>query len=813
MSQSLTLKARGLFTHPNPFSAVPEGALSQAENAVIDRENLVEVRRGFGRYSSAVIGEIDQWIEFRDALFAHNRTTDELKKDNGSGTFSVVGTVIAPSSRVAVKATEANKNLYITSTTGIRKLESPSGSLQDAGMPEGLDGEATVAGASGFLANSANVAYRVVWGITDSNDNLILGSPSQRIIATNSSGGTRDIDITFTIPAGITTSHFYQIYRSPQTALITDEPNDELQLVYEDNPTAGEITAKVIIVTDSTPDELKGAFLYTSPSQEGILQANERPPIARDIVLFKNTVFYLGTKTKHKTLVNLISAGPTDGIQVGDTVTIAGVVYTGAAAENIAANEFQVFTAGTPAENIEDTAKSLVRVVNRSTSTTLVYAYYLSGFEELPGRIMIRERAIGGFSFTFNSSRTTAWTPSLPLTSVNEDLPNRGYFAKSGQPEAVPLLNFFDFGAADEEILRGKALRDSLFVYKDDGIFRILGEDSTSFRVSLFDDTVILTAPESVANMNNQTYIFSEGGIVSVSETGVAIVSRPIENVLLRIAAQTGFESETFGTGYESDKKYILTTLNEDGTERLLFVYNLLTDSWTTWDRSFLAGINFFFDNKLYFSESENEFAYQERKDFDLSDYKDEEFSVTIIAFSGDEVTLSSVTNLEEGMWIKQGAENKTKILDITGFVLTVQNELTWSLGAALVDNPIITTINWLPIDAQNPGVVKRWNNCEIIFNNVSFNSIFLLFESNFTTQSSETELISKSFGGWGEFKWGELAWGGGIEGEQVIPSFVPRDCAWAVWLLPQIRLEEPETTMGLAGLSLFYEVVDNRFR
>ena len=61
------------------------------------------------------------------------------------------------------------------------------------------------------------------------------------------------------------------------------------------------------------------------------------------------------------------------------------------------------------------------------------------------------------------------------LTATNLSKPNRIYYSKILQPEAVPLVNFIDVGAQDQPILRIFPIRDSLFVYKSDGLYRISG--------------------------------------------------------------------------------------------------------------------------------------------------------------------------------------------------------------------------------------------------------------------------------------------------------------------------------------------------
>ncbi|TXG85836.1 MAG: hypothetical protein E6R13_01610 [Spirochaetes bacterium] len=156
------------------------------------------------------------------------------------------------------------------------------------------------------MADNTQVAYRVVWGRKDLNSNLILGAPSQRSVISNSSGGTRDVSLTITIPSTITASDFVQVYRSGQSATSSTEPNDEMYLVYEKNPTAGEITARSMTFTDSTPDSLVGVTLYTSASQEGLLQANEMPPLAKDVAFFKGCLFYANTVSKQRLTLTLL---------------------------------------------------------------------------------------------------------------------------------------------------------------------------------------------------------------------------------------------------------------------------------------------------------------------------------------------------------------------------------------------------------------------------------------------------------------------------------------------------------------------------
>jgi hypothetical protein len=344
MSQKLLLKNLGLQTNSNQLSEVQEGALSVAQNIVIDKDAVAESRRGFGRESNPAASSAvrnDRAVSYQDKLIVRRKNDNTMAyKVDGVGYTNYAGTYEHPDADLArMQFSQAKGNLYFTTSAGIKVLDNYAGPVYATGMPRGLDGSGAVTGASGMMNTNTQVAYRVVWGARDANNNLYLGTPSQRWIVSNSSGGTRDVSNTFTIPDGISTSDFFQVYRSRESASSTDEPNDELQLVYERNPTAGEITAKSVTFTDSTPVSLMGAALYTNASQEGISESNDEPPLALDIATFKGHTFFSAITTKHKLSIKLLSAGGS-GLVNDDTITIDGVVYTGKASETVASGFF-----------------------------------------------------------------------------------------------------------------------------------------------------------------------------------------------------------------------------------------------------------------------------------------------------------------------------------------------------------------------------------------------------------------------------------------------------------------------------------------
>ena len=827
MPQTLDLKAKGLYTFPNQLGAVPQGALLTADNVVIDREGTTETRRGFKQYGTVLANAPKKLFNYQKKLIVNHGTTLSYDSDDAGTWIDYAGTYSPPTGAAQLRSVEENLNFYFTTSTGIKKLDVITGAVEVAGMPKGLDGTGATDGVAGWFTNNKQVAYRVLFGKTDINNNKILGAPSARIVVPNTSGATENVDVTFTLPVGLSTSHFYQLYRSAESVDLATEPDDELQLIVERDLTGGEISAGSVTYNDATPTNLRGATLYTSPSQQGILQANDQPPLARDIAVYKDVTLYMNTISKHRKNMTMISVGAPNGIQIADTVTIAGVVYTGRAAENVGADEFLVSTAGTPATNIDVTARSLVRVINQSASTTLVYAYYLTGFNDLPGQILIEERSLGGASFAIITSRPSAWNPTIPTSgttysSNNEAGANRVYISKTDQPEAVPILNFVLVGSKNKNGLRIIALRDSIFVLKEDGVYRITGETISDFRVALFDRTTTLVSEESAVNFNNQVFAMGDQGIVSISDSGVAIESRSIESDVLKVTAEqfTNFAAVSFGVSYESDRKYFFWTVTDEADTQPTqsYVHNSLTTTFTRWPIKRSCGLVNQRDNKLYLGDPDSKFIYQERKTFTITDYAEEETALTIVSSVSLDITVASSTGVAVGDSIAQFVSGSlvrsavvTSVPDPTSIL--VDRIFSWTAGAATAYKPILTSVKYVPIHGGNPSLIHHWNYLEAMFSDARFSVLNATFTTDMSPSEETIPLIPKFLGPWGLFPWGGLGWGLTASEIQPIPTYIPREKARSSWLNLELSTNQALTKFALVGVAIFFELMSYKRR
>jgi hypothetical protein len=563
--------------------------------------------------------------------------------------------------------------------------------------------------------------------------------------------------ITASIPSEIlSTQYLYQVYRTSGSVNAQSEPFDDFRLVAEQNLTSSDVANAFLTYTDDLPDLLLEGqpFLYTNSNQEGILQANTRPPRAEDITVFKGYAFYGNTVQYHLlslTMVDpsLIASGDTlsltDGtttetyLFVGDaqnepvgnesvtqSITVAGVTatvtrtdhgflagdvirLTSSGTSGIPTGNYTVATAAagnftftvasgatgtatfegltrgtsrlvkrvtttsntTVSQAIYFTASYIVKAFNRNAAS-LVFAQYTSEVTAPPGSITFIAKNLQQAAFRLNSSSAStigaAFEPRLPTsgTAVQSESdigPNRLYIGKLNEPEAVPLFNIRDVGSRASPILRVAALRDSVIILKDDGIYRLNGDSTNNFTVTALDNTVFVKATDSVVVLNNSVYCLSNQGVVQITDSAVRIVSRIIEPLLTAILGQD-LEDTTSAVGYESERQYLLSVKRPNTLSTVAdvtYCYNYLTEAWTSWTGANKVFFNGFLrpsDDKLYLipTLAQNKIV-KERKDQNLVDYTGQEYCAPVIkamigaaASTGGSNVVSVVTLVAHGL-------------------------------------------------------------------------------------------------------------------------------------------------------------------
>ena len=855
VQQVLHRTAAGLVSQYNPVNQAPEGAQLEAENCVIDREGVISLRRGFDRYGTAFTNPIAMG-EFKDKLVVLDGTTMKYN-NTGTSFASWSGSFSAPDANNRVRFSEIRGNIYFTTSTGIKKNDELANNPVAAGIQQGLDIQATLDGTGAGWLNAGNqVGYRILWTREDASMYFLQGAPSFREVVTNANGsvvmdwaggvahvehtahgfttgnsvtisaaadadydgtytitslGANDysfvltavpedktdvaasagkafnVQLVFTVPDDIVANDKWEVYRTSVSGSASTDPGDRHFKVAEGTYTAG----VTVTYTDDRNESFLGVELYTNDTQETLAESNDRPPFCTDFTVWQGYPWYANTKREHELPIDITDLTGMSGGTL--TFTDPARVYTGAATEDIAAQEFKVHSdQPTTAQDIEQTAKSLIRVINRDTGQTELYAYYISGVNDPPGKILIRKRDLNQNSFTLVASGGLGdnFTPDITsaVTSDDDAKFNNLQFGKFEQIEASPRLSgAAPIGSEKYKIVRLLPLRDSLIVMKEEGIWRVSGESATSFVVKQLDPSTRILAPESAVVLDNAVYALTNQGVVRVSESGTAIVSRAIENDFKKTFGFANFETITHAVTYETDRKYILFTqeTSSDTEAKVAWVYDFITKAWTLWRKTIKAAHVLFNDRKLYMIRDDDNFILQERKSFGLSndDYRDESHTTAVVAkttrvVNGVSQTVADITfpasvltstdtNAARGWLFEQGTlqASITHSVHISGEKygvifdeMMVMDKVT--AAACTVSEPIHARVRWAPEDMGSPALMKQVSTVQ--FYNQDTNSIHNMmgFSSDILNAEKVYDVEIVPLTGWGLSGWGDAGWG-----------------------------------------------------
>ena len=483
--------------------------------------------------------------------------------------------------------------------------------------------------------------------------------------------------------------------------------------------------------------------------------------------------YYVINKTANTFEISLTKGGASASYTDETSCEVQGIT------ETVGDNPMFFLSEDTSASvRLRTTAEALTKAMNRDSSAE-VYASYISGINDIPGKFRLQAKGFGT-AISLSASDTTvalAFSPTFPtsfdsgtqVTSANEDLPHTFYSSKEQEPEAVPLVNRFPVGSENAAILRVAALRDSLIVLKQDGVWRITGDNPQNFSATLLDGTVICLASNSKDIINNQVAFLSNQGVCFVTESSVQILSREgIEDPIQPILGQAALATETAGIAYESERLYLLTTTKPNNpAASVTYAYNILTQEWSTWDRLFAGGVVGPGDKLFYIHKDDNDIQ-RERKNQDRTDYADQNHVATIDAINSLTVTATCTTTaFQQGdMLIK---DNVITHVDSVP-ELIAGNQYTFDVVSVnnleVADTPTLYSrferiIKLAPFHAGLVGRLKFFAQMSVHLRDNSMSKAEITFSGQTYGGSTVITWTSQTISaGWGSFPWGFEAWG-----------------------------------------------------
>jgi hypothetical protein len=518
----------------------------------------------------------------------------------------------------------------------------------------------------------------------------------------------------------------------------------------------------------------------------------------------------------------LIGVGAPNGLVAGDTINIAGVTFT-AVAETTTPNsvQFRVYTSSDAGTNIANTAQELALTVTKSS--VFFSLFYTSGPDALPGQLLLRATVPGpaGNSFPVYVSRPSAWNPVFTtstvgaITTSTTGNTNGLWFSKQNQPEAVPLLNRLSVGPRNCNILRIRPLRDKLFVFTDiAGTFVI--SNSYPYQITSLSATAILVAPDSLVNFDDAIYALTTQGVVRFNEAGPTILSVPIESAIKELygVGLGTLKLQAFAIGYESYRKYLLAMPGtvEDLRNTEVFAYDVITKTWTRWTKPIDSGVVIPQNDLLYVTTPLSAKISYERKNFNQTDYSDEDFQVAITAASGLDVTVTSTIAPVAGDLFYQSPVLRSIVVSATliasnTYAVVMTDTIDWALGTTTCYPGIQCQVLNTPLFAIGPEQRKNFREVTYHFRTPGFTLGKAVFAGD---TNPFLEQIDFSLGGFGEVAWGLFAWeqpGRPVNKRVAIPTNARR----VSYLSVGFSLREAQAQWQLMGISPVYENMSER--
>ena len=657
-------------------------------------------------------------------------------------------------------------------------------------------------------ASLANGEYQVTWVDADNYDVAGAGLGGN---GTCTVGKDQDVSLTFTLHGEIATGDQYEVYRTELSASAATDPGYRFYRVITGAVTAPDVANGYITVSDTFDEGYLDVGLYTNDSEEGSTATNDRPPLSKYLTSYEGHVWYANVLQPHYLELRFLDVAglvdDTSAINFTDGVTTE--TYTFSAAENLPAQKFQRYTALTLEENARETAKSLCHVINRTSA--LLYAFYISGEDDPPGKLLFKRRTLASTAFSVTADLAATgdnFYPALPaagatIASSQDTGLNRLYHSKYQQPEAVPSLSFVNIGRPNRAILGLASLKEALLIFKEDGVYILSGQSDGGlgnvFALDELDPTMRIKAPSSLVLLDNAAFVFTDQQIVKFTPSGGSIVSRPVEVEVDRIAKFTDFNTITHAVGYESDRKYLLFTQegSADTRSKIVWVYNTITQAWTTWRKDVRGGLVKHSDQKLYLLDNVAYYVLQERKSFATNgdDQQDEDESQTITAVGTTTFAGATVQTITIGAWAgsNQPAEGWRVVQGALSAVVrsaTLAGGASWTLtlgtnpgmagGAATFYKRLYMKVEYIPEKCGNGALLKQFCFVNII-PEIDTGTHRIGFKSDLQDDFDFTgNLYITRTRGWGSSPWGTAAWGTETPGKITgLRAAVHRDHAW----------------------------------
>ena len=531
-------------------------------------------------------------------------------------------------------------------------------------------------------------------------------------------------------------------------------------------------------LTSFIDDYLTGCYV----SQDGIVGTAGTiiPADARIIAVSTGGALGTDTITLDK---NALASGAIPILYVHDVLTVDGEEFINGVLSDTPNRQF-------------GSRSDLVALVAAHTDVRLE----VSSNDEDPYTLLWQSNA--SFSISYqpritNGTLVGLYGVSAVTSSAADADRSRVMWSKTLQPEAVPRLNFQDIGAWREPVLRMVPTRDSLFVLKADGVWRITGESPETLRVEEFDRTIQLIHRRAADLYDNQVWAWTSNGIVAISEAGAQRMSEPAIGVALADSQENiitlGLSEPPGGcfiAGCTNQECVLVgvpssTATGANDTAEYIYAYEGKTGAWVRWrpltNVDWRGAVEHTGD--MLIVGEDNSLMYQSATRTDATS------AVTVTLAASTQATIAALGSDGVGYRITQGSVVAwlTAALGSAAYTTTA----TLANDAATAAAPMTCVVEWNA--SPTPGTMSHWRQMR-----GQFASISQVWRVRFGFTSERVQSVEEVYK---DFTSPQTE-----QGVTALRMYVTRAQARCARLRPRITIASAGQSWLLNGITLTFE-------
>ncbi len=408
---------------------------------------------------------------------------------------------------------------------------------------------------------------------------------------------------------------------------------------------------------------------------------------------------------------------------------------------------------------------------------------------------------------------TTISQGTLPTTFTSTDVTIPGdphanmlVWSKKDEPEHFAPTSYEPVGLENKAILALAPSRDALWVFKQDGLWRLSGASANSgWRIDPFDPTLYLLTPDSWVVLDDVVYAWTNRGPVMVTDGGVVPMGDdgrvcPIQSDLdsrqRRLSSMANWSTATWMTADQQRSNVLLgvEVLDAEAGVRTQYVYcfNARTREWTRWLPVTSGLMHMAYDGTFATLIAGNAITGDiqiERTAQDVTTaavHTDYDYEIEIDSVDGDGLVTIIAGDYEATVGdaiVQTGA---------TYHVVTTPSSTTFTVGTeGLVAGdadayvPFTSTIEWSP--KGTPTKLRRFKETLLAFSQASdMDTVQPTFRTADASDSFNRTVPDSA--------------------TPTVRALVPRSCAKATALWPGVEITQALSTWRVSGVGIVYD-------